>query len=98
MESFNALNNSLSALRLSEELCEKIYRHLAAILYLGNVYFENTDEGHAEISGDASIQCIEYAASLLEIDSKQLQNVVLTRKYTTPANRAFLDEDILYAL
>lgn len=93
-DDFAALDNSLKELGLCDELRCKIYHHLGAILHLGNVCFENNVEGYAEVSGDTSAQCIEWAANLLNIDSNQLKRSLLKRKYKL-ANRAY-NEDILY--
>lgn len=67
---------------------EKVNRHLAGILYLGNVRFQDDNQGYAEISEIKSFQCIECAAKLFGIDCKKLQNVLLQRK--------FANDDIMY--
>lgn len=91
-DDFNALDNSLSGLGLSAEMREMIYQRLAAILHLGNVNFEDNNEDHAEIKEEKSVQ---YAASLLGIDTESLRDVLLKRKFNAPKN-CVSDDDISY--
>lgn len=88
VHSFDGFNKSLSAIGLSEHMREKVNRHLAGILYLGNVRFQDDKQGYAEISEIRSLQCVECAAKLFGIDCKKLQNVLLQRK--------FANDDIMY--
>lgn len=62
---------------------ESIYNVLAFILHLGNVKFEMDDHGFAQISND-SYQSMEFAANIVSIDKKQLQNTLLNRTLILP--------------
>lgn len=91
---FNALADALKSLEMGTTLCEKVYRHLAAILHLGNIRFKNNDDGYAEFFEGNSTLSLELAAELLEIEGKQLKDALLKKKFGYPANRTN-DKDIL---
>lgn len=80
---FNELDNALTELGLQENRRNEIYRHLAALLHLGNIDFENNDDNKSFITSD-TYSSLEYAANLLSIDVVELKNVFLERKYTIP--------------
>lgn len=58
----------------------KIYKILAAILHLGNVIFEDNLLVDGCKIADRTAVHFRYAAQLLEIEQKQLEMSLLTRK------------------
>lgn len=63
---------------------QSIYAIVAAILHLGNINFVNNDLSGAKVNDDdGSQQSLEYAAELLAMSPKRLQNALLERKVVT---------------
>ena len=58
----------------------EIFRVLAAILWLGNVQYEEMDDGNAKISDTA---VTDFVAYLLEVDSALVQKVLTTKVMET---------------
>lgn len=66
----------MQVIGLTSDEQNSIFRILATILWLGNIDFVEGDDGNAAISDPA---VADFAAYLLEVDSAQLQKVLLTR-------------------
>ncbi|KZT08699.1 uncharacterized protein LAESUDRAFT_49979 [Laetiporus sulphureus 93-53] len=58
----------------------EIFRMLAAVLWLGNVQYEEMDDGNAKVSDTA---VTDFVAYLLEVDSALVQKVMITRVMET---------------
>lgn len=68
------------------QMCESIYGLLAGILHMGNIYFENDNNGHGQISNE-SYQSFEYAADLLSLDSNNFKSALFERQLMVPHNQ-----------
>jgi myosin-1 len=66
----------MQVIGLSDGEQNSILKVLAAILWLGNVEFVEGDDGNAAIS-DPGVT--DFAAYLMEVDTKQLQKVLMSR-------------------
>ena len=66
----------MNVIGLSNDEQNSIFRVLATILWLGNVEFVEGDDGNAMI---ADTGVTDFAAYLMEVDSTQLQKVLLSR-------------------
>lgn len=67
---------AMNVIGLSNDEQNSIFRVLATILWLGNVEFVEGDDGNAMI---ADTGVTDFAAYLMEVDSTQLQKVLLSR-------------------
>lgn len=77
--SFQELDSALSMV-ISPELRQKLYMLLAAILHLGNIYFEDNDLEYSKINGtDGSQRSLEHAANLLTVDTSFLESLLLEK-------------------
>lgn len=65
---------------LSPEEQHEIFKMLAIILWLGNVQFEENDQGNSSIS-DGGVT--DFVAYLMEVDGTQVQNVLTQRVMET---------------
>lgn len=66
----------MQVIGLSDSEQNSIFKVLAAILWLGNVEFVDNGEGNAAI---ADTGVTDFAAYLLEVDTNQLQKVLMSR-------------------
>ncbi|KIR59675.1 myosin-1 [Cryptococcus bacillisporus CA1873] len=73
---FKETLRAMQVIGLTSDEQNSIFRILATILWLGNIDFVEGDDGNAAIS-DSGVA--DFAAYLLEVDSAQLQKVLLTR-------------------
>jgi len=65
---------------LTNEEQSQIFRMLAIVLWLGNVQYDEMDDGNATIA-DTSVT--DYIAYLMEVDSAQVQKVMTTKVMET---------------
>lgn len=70
----------MGVIGLSNQEQNEIFRMLAAILWLGNVRFEEMDDGNSAIS-DTGIT--DFIAYLIEVDSAMVQKVLTSRVVET---------------
>lgn len=75
----------MQVIGLSAEEQHEIFKMLAIILWLGNVQFEENDEGNSTI---ADTGVTDFVAYLMEVDPAMVQKVLTTRVMeTTRAGR-----------
>ncbi|KAI6012422.1 P-loop containing nucleoside triphosphate hydrolase protein [Pisolithus orientalis] len=79
-EDFGATLNAMRIIGLTANEQSEIFRMLAIILWLGNVQFEEMDDGNARIA-DTSVT--DFIAYLMDADSATLQKVLTTRVVET---------------
>ncbi|KAJ3502138.1 hypothetical protein NLJ89_g9019 [Agrocybe chaxingu] len=72
--------NAMNIIGLSGEEQNEILKMLAVILWLGNVQFEEQDDGNSAIS-DTGVT--DFVAYLMEVDSAQVQKALTTRVMET---------------
>lgn len=77
---FEETLNAMKIIGLSQAEQDEIFRMLAAVLWLGNVHFNENDEGGAVIS-DASV--VDFLAYLLEVESAQVNKALTLRVVET---------------
>ena len=70
----------MQVIGLSEHEQNEILKLLAVILWLGNVQFQENDEGNSSI---ADTGVTDFVAYLMEVDSEQVQKVLTTRVIET---------------
>lgn len=76
---FTTVNEALRNIGLDQKERMRIYKILSAILYLGNVNFEeNSATENLEISHD-TIKHLQLASQLLKVESHVLETSLLTR-------------------
>jgi myosin I len=73
---FKETLNAMKTIGLSQAEQDDIFRMLAAILWIGNISFQEDDSGHAVIT-DASVT--EFVAYLLEVDSAHVNKALTIR-------------------
>ncbi|KAF4974726.1 hypothetical protein FZEAL_8396 [Fusarium zealandicum] len=74
--------NAMKIIGLSQAEQDEIFRMLAAILWIGNIQFQEDQNGYAEVI-DRSV--VEFAAYLMEVTPDQLINAI-TIRILTPRN------------
>jgi myosin-1 len=72
--------NAMKVINLSQAEQDNIFRMLAAILWLGNVSFQEDDSGYAAIA-DQSV--VDFVAYLLEVDSAHVNKALTIRVMET---------------
>lgn len=70
----------MQVIGLTPEEQNEIFKMLAIILWLGNVQFDENDEGNSTIS-DTGVT--DFVAYLMEVDSAQVQKVLTSRVVET---------------
>ncbi|XP_029971015.1 unconventional myosin-VIIa-like [Salarias fasciatus] len=84
---FKRLRSALKVLTFSESKSREILKLLAAILHLGNVYFEAITQDNLETSDVTKSQHFSIAASLLEVRTSTLANSLTHRSFMTSRER-----------
>ncbi|KAI5997960.1 myosin class I heavy chain [Pisolithus albus] len=79
-EDFVATLNAMRIIGLTANEQSEIFRMLAIILWLGNIQFEEMDDGNARI---ADTDVTDFIAYLMDTDSAMLQKVLTTRVMET---------------
>ncbi|KIJ66224.1 hypothetical protein HYDPIDRAFT_128865 [Hydnomerulius pinastri MD-312] len=72
--------NAMRTIGLSEEEQSEIFRMLAIILWLGNVQFQEMDDGNAAVA-DAGVT--DFIGYLMEVDSAMVQKVLTSKVVET---------------
>lgn len=72
--------NAMRIIGLSDQEQNEIFRMLAVILWLGNVDFQEMDDGNSVISDTA---ITDFIAHLIEVDSAMIQKVLTSRVVET---------------
>lgn len=73
---FNETIKAMNIIGLAQEEQDQIFRMLAAILWIGNITFEENDEGNAQVR-DTSVT--DFVAYLLQIDAQILIKSLVER-------------------
>ncbi|PHH80763.1 hypothetical protein CDD80_7300 [Ophiocordyceps camponoti-rufipedis] len=73
---------SMNTIGLSQSEQDEIFRMLAAVLWIGNIQFQEDDNGYAAVA-DQSV--VEFVAYLLEVSPQQVINAI-TIRILTPRN------------
>jgi myosin I len=77
---FKETVNAMRIIGMAQAEQDNLFRMLAAILWLGNVTFQENDEGNAAIA-DESV--IDFVAYLLEVESAHVHKALTTRVVET---------------
>lgn len=80
---FTSLDVALSSFGYSIESKNLIYAWLAAILHLGEIQFEQIENGHVSDVSESTKIFLYYAADLLNIEADQLMNAMLKHKISS---------------
>ncbi|KAG1765095.1 myosin class I heavy chain [Suillus occidentalis] len=72
--------NAMRIIGLSDQEQNEIFRMLAVILWLGNIEFQEMDDGNSVISDTA---ITDFIAHLIEVDSAMIQKVLTSRVVET---------------
>ena len=70
----------MQVIGLTDDEQNGILRMLSAILWLGNVKYNERDDGNSEIADQGTVDFIAY---LLEVDSALVQKVLTTKVVET---------------
>ncbi|KAF8899062.1 P-loop containing nucleoside triphosphate hydrolase protein [Infundibulicybe gibba] len=76
VKDFRDTIKAMQTIGLSEEEQNEIFRMLAIILWLGNVQFEEMDDGNSKIS-DSGVT--DFVAYLMDVDSALVQKVLTSK-------------------
>ncbi|KAH7886055.1 P-loop containing nucleoside triphosphate hydrolase protein [Phlebopus sp. FC_14] len=79
-EDYTSTLNAMRVIGLSEQEQNEIFRMLAIILWLGNIQFQEMDDGNATVV-DAGVT--DFVAYLMETDSAMVQKVMTSRVVET---------------
>ncbi|KAF8971711.1 myosin-1 [Flammula alnicola] len=77
---FRETIQAMNVIGLSPEEQNEIFKMLAVILWLGNVQFDEMDDGNSSIS-DTGVT--DFVAYLMEVDAAQVQKVLTSRMIET---------------
>ncbi|XP_069020490.1 unconventional myosin-VIIa-like [Embiotoca jacksoni] len=83
LKDYNRIQSALKILTFSEKHCQEILKLLAAILHLGNVYFEANTQNNLETSDISKSEHFTVAASLLEVKKTSLATSLTHRSFMT---------------
>jgi myosin-7 len=81
VQMFDQLRLAMQVLSISEELSEGIFRVLAAILWIGNLEFEDSEQEAAKLK-KKSRDIVVKAATLLGIPPEVMEKIALIRQIT----------------
>ena len=81
VQMFDQLRLAMQVLSISEELSEGIFRVLAAILWIGNLEFEDSEQEAAKLK-KKSRDIVMKAATLLGIPPEVMEKIALIRQIT----------------
>ena len=86
-DDFRALESSMEVLGFSGEERETIFKMLAAILHLGNVYFNRKQlkHGHEGVEIGSDLE-IKWAAHLLQLNIQGIKNAMTVKVASGGAN------------
>lgn len=80
LASYQRYQNAMNIIGLSEDEQNEILKMLAIILWLGNVQFQDGEDGKSDIT-DTGVT--DFVAYLMEADASQVQKVLTTRVVET---------------
>jgi len=88
---FSELQQSMSAVGLSKDQCESLFKIVVAVLWIGNIKFEDDEEAGANsgkigskiTKDEGSQEALKNAASLLEVEITVLEKALVTRNIVT---------------
>ncbi|XP_061549605.1 unconventional myosin-VIIa-like isoform X2 [Phycodurus eques] len=80
---FGRIRSAMKTLMFSDQQCYEILKLLAAILHLGNVYFEANTQNNLESSDVSKSEHFSIAASLLEVPNSVLASSLTHRSFLT---------------
>ncbi|XP_061653732.1 unconventional myosin-VIIa-like [Phyllopteryx taeniolatus] len=81
------IRSAMKTLMFSDQQCYEILKLLAAILHLGNVYFEANTQNNLESSDVSKSEHFSIAASLLEVPNSVLASSLTHRSFMTNRER-----------
>ncbi|XP_028987944.1 unconventional myosin-VIIa-like [Betta splendens] len=84
---YSRICSAMKILNFSHSHCQEISKLLAAILHLGNVYFEATTENNLETSDVGKSEHFSIAASLLQVQKSSLAKTLTHRSFMTNRER-----------
>lgn len=79
-DDFTAIDSILSELNFTHQLKFALYKLLACILHLGNIQFQENDDGDCNFANYPSQICFELCAELLQIETQTLKNALFHRR------------------
>nr|XP_049602969.1 unconventional myosin-VIIa isoform X2 [Syngnathus scovelli] len=82
-EDFRRIRSAMKILTFSDQQCFEILKLLAAILHLGNVFFEGNTQNNMDTSDVSNSEHFSIAASLLEVENCVLANSLTNRSFMT---------------
>lgn len=80
VQTFTSLDMALSSFGYSTESKNIIYSWLAAILHLGEIQFDESENGYVSDVSESTKMFLNYAADLLNIKADQLMKAILQYK------------------
>ena len=87
-KSFEDLCLAMNVLNVSEEMRDGLFQTVSAVLWLGNVSFEDLDGESCSVK-KGTIQALNNAAALLGIPSNQLGYLAVNREITVRVSIRF---------
>ena len=78
---FEDLCLAMNVLNVSEEMRDGLFQTVSAILWIGNVSFEDLD-GESSSVRKNTLQALDNAAAMLGIPSQQLRYLTINRQIT----------------
>ena len=85
---------AMNVLNISEDMRDGLFQTVSAVLWMGNVSFEDVD-GESSAVKKGTLQALENASALLGIPLQQLRYLAVNREITV---RVSIHGDIPFAL
>ena len=84
--------SSFTAMGFAKDEVNEILKCVAAVLYLGNIEFEDEHDEEASCVSDASNEAAQRASDLVEVDINQLRTSLTTKAMSTGARRTIVTQ------